>query len=297
MNIIIPIAGGIGKCIAGTAFVKAVKKQYPESKIIVSSPYPSVFKHHPDISETILIDAERNSIFSKYCKDKEFKVFIMDPFLHNEFITETNHIIPIWCKSNDIEYNGEKPEIFLTDNEKEYYSNFFMFDRLEKPIFAMQVSGGSIAPNIQPGYNWARDLPQETVVKIIEEYRDYYTIINIKREDQQGYNDTIECNSNVRSIAYLLLNAEKRLFIDSFAQHMAAALNLPSTVCWITTNPTVFGYDIHDNVIANPHNVDFVTETPTYSRYELNESIVDLPWEKTEDIFDVNKIFQSLNKS
>ncbi len=297
MNIIIPIAGGIGKCIAGTAFVKAVKKQYPESKIIVSSPYPSVFKHHPDISETILIDAERNSIFSKYCKDKEFKVFIMDPFLHNEFITETNHIIPIWCKSNDIEYNGEKPEIFLTDNEKEYYSNFFMFDRLEKPILAMQVSGGSIAPNIQPGYNWARDLPQETVVKIIEEYRDYYTIINIKREDQQGYNDTIECNSNVRSIAYLLLNAEKRLFIDSFAQHMAAALNLPSTVCWITTNPTVFGYDIHDNVIANPHNVDFVTETPTYSRYELNESIVDLPWEKTEDIFDVNKIFQSLNKS
>ena len=197
MNIIIPIAGGIGKCIAGTAFVKAVKKQYPESKIIVSSPYPSVFKHHPDISETILIDAERNSIFSKYCKDQEFKVFIMDPFLHNEFITETNHIIPIWCKANDIEYNGEEPEIFLTDNEKEYYSNFFMFDNLNKPIFAMQVSGGNLAPNIQPGYNWARDLPQETVVKIIEEYRDYYTIINIKREDQQGYNDTIECNSNI----------------------------------------------------------------------------------------------------
>ena len=78
---------------------------------------------------------------------------------------------------------------------------------------------------------------------------------------------------------------------------MAAALNLPSTVCWITTNPIVFGYDIHDNVFANPHNIDFVTETPTYSRYELNESIVDLSWEKTEDIFDVNKIFQSLNKS
>lgn len=56
MNIIIPIAGGIGKCIAGTAFIKAVKKQYPNSKIIVSSPYPTIFKHHPDISETILID-------------------------------------------------------------------------------------------------------------------------------------------------------------------------------------------------------------------------------------------------
>ena len=83
MNIIIPIAGGIGKCIAGTAFVKAVKKQYPESKIIVSSPYPSVFKHHPDISETILIDAERNSIFSKYCKDKEFKV-LTPPFPDTE---------------------------------------------------------------------------------------------------------------------------------------------------------------------------------------------------------------------
>jgi hypothetical protein len=36
-----------------------------------------------------------------------------------------------------------------------------------------------------------------------------------------------------RSIAILLQLADKRLLIDSFAQHMAAALNVKSTVCWI----------------------------------------------------------------
>jgi hypothetical protein len=86
------------------------------------------------------------------------------------------------------------------------------------------------------------------------------------------------------------------MFIDSFAQHMAAALNLPSTVCWITTSPTVFGYDIHDDVFANPLKKDFVTTESTYSQFELNESIIDFPWDNGNDVFDINKIFQSINK-
>ena len=102
-------------------------------------------------------------------------------------------------------------------------------------------------------------------------------IVNIKRPDQQGYNDTIECVDDPRGVAYLLQHSEKRMFIDSFAQHMSAALNLPSTVCWITTSPTVFGYDIHDDVFANPLKKDFVTTESTYSQFELNESIIDFP--------------------
>lgn len=95
----------------------------------------------------------------------------------------------------------------------------------------------------------------------------------------------------------MLLTSEKRVFIDSFAQHMAAALNLPSTVCWVTTNPVVFWYDLHDNVLANPHKKEFTTNSKTYSQYELNEGILDFPWGDNEEVFDINKIFQSINKS
>ena len=44
------------------------------------------------------------------------------------------------------------------------------------------------------------------------------------------------------------LYLQKRLLINSCFQHAAAALNLKSTVCWITTSPKVFGYDMHDNI-------------------------------------------------
>ena len=227
MNIIFTITGGIGKCIAGTAVAEAIKKQYPDSKLIVISPHPNIFKNNPFVDKVEQIHGFLNAAYELYCKGKEFKVFTVDPFHHNDFITNTGHLIPTWCKANSIKYNGELPQIFLSEAEQDYYGNYYNFDNLAKPIMAIQVNGGNPDPRIQPGYNWARDLPLEIVKNIIEEYRDHYTIINIKRPDQQGYNDTIECVDDPRGVAYLLQHSEKRVFIDSFAQHMsAAALNL-----------------------------------------------------------------------
>jgi len=49
MNIIFNIVGGIGKCIAATAVLKAIKTQYPNSKVIVFSQFPNIFKNNPNI--------------------------------------------------------------------------------------------------------------------------------------------------------------------------------------------------------------------------------------------------------
>jgi hypothetical protein len=300
MNIIFNIIGGIGKCLAATAVLKAIKKQYPNSTTIVFSQHSNIFKNNPNIDITHKNGELGNATFNLYIKDKECKVFAVDPFHHNDFITEQGHLIKTWCKINNVKYNGEQPEIFLTDGEKEYYESAYNIDDskgLPKPIMVIQPNGGVDSPLVYPGYNWARDLPQDITIKLIEEYREHYNIVHIKRPDQQGFSDTLECIDTPRGVAYLLLKSEKRVFIDSFAQHMAAALNLPSTVCWITTNPKVFGYDIHDNVLSNPHKKEFTTTSPTYSQYELNESILDFPWGEDEEVFDINKIFQSINKT
>tara|TARA_R110002167_G_scaffold128622_1_gene311043 strand:+ start:1945 stop:2847 length:903 start_codon:yes stop_codon:yes gene_type:complete len=299
MNIIFNIIGGIGKCIAATAVLKAIKKQYPNSTTIVFSQFSNIFRNNPNIDITHINEELGNATYNLYIKDKECKVFAVDPFFHNDFITEKAHLIKTWCKINDIKYNGEQPEIFLTDGEKEYYESAYNVDEsygVPKPIMAIHTNGGVNSPLIYPGYNWARDLPQDIIVKLIEEYREHYNIVHIKRPDQQAFSDTLECIDTPRGVAYMLLKSEKRIFIDSFAQHMAAALNLPSTVCWVTTNPTVFGYDLHDNVFANPHKKEFTTTSKTYSQYELNESIVDFPWGEDEEVFDINKIFKSINK-
>jgi hypothetical protein len=47
-----------------------------------------------------------------------------------------------------------------------------------------------------------------------------------------------------------MISSKKRILIDSCLQHAAAALKQQSTVLWVGTSPTVFGYNIHKNVIA-----------------------------------------------
>ena len=108
MNIIFNIIGGIGKCIASTAVLKAIKTQYPDSKVIVISQFPQLFKNNPNIDIVHKNEELGNAVFDLYIKDKECKVFAIDPFHHNDFITEKSHLIETWCKVNDIKYNSSK---------------------------------------------------------------------------------------------------------------------------------------------------------------------------------------------
>ena len=50
MNIIFNINGGLGKVILSTAVVKALKKKYKNSNIIVSSGSPDAFNNNPDVN-------------------------------------------------------------------------------------------------------------------------------------------------------------------------------------------------------------------------------------------------------
>jgi hypothetical protein len=292
MNIIVQIVGGIGKTIAFTAVAKAIKKQYPNSKIIVFTEAPSILKNNPNVYKALSNNKYNHLFYKQYIQDKEVKLFITEPFFENGVITEQYHLIEGWCKLIDVPYNGEQPEMFLSEAEEEYYQPYYQTD---KPLFVIQTNGGVLGPQ-EVGYNWVRDLPENLVREIIEEYKEYYSIVHIKRKDQIIYQDTFECYDNVRGVAILLSMSEKRLLMDSFAQHMAAALNKPSTVCWIGTNPICFGYKIHDNIIANPPEKEYITDEVTFTLNELFEPISNLPYSSTDNIFEINKIFQSINK-
>lgn len=292
MNIIVQIVGGIGKTIAFTAVAKAIKQHYPDSNLIVFTESPSILKNNPNVYKALSNHKYNHFFYKQYIQDKDVKIFLAEPFLTSDVITEKKHLIESWCKLIDVPYNGEQPEMFLSEAEEEYYQPYYQTD---KPLFVIQTNGGVLGPQ-EVGYNWVRDLPENLVREIIEEYKEYYSIVHIKRKDQITYQDTFECYDNPRGVAILLSMSEKRLLIDSFAQHMAAALNLPSTVCWIGTNPISFGYEIHNNIIANPPEKEYITDELTFTLNELWEPIENLPYESMDSIFDINKIFQSLNK-
>ena len=89
--------------------------------------------------------------------------------------------------------------------------------------------------------------------------------------------------------------SKKRLLIDSFSQHLAASLNLKSTVCWVATKPEIFGYEMHDNIKANPFTKEPIIKDKAYQPFELSENIHSIPYNNLKEIFNINHIIESIN--
>ena len=292
MNIIFNINGGLGKVILSTAVVKALKKKYKNSNIIISSGSPDVFNNNPDVYKSFHLN-EVNVFYSKFIKDKKCKYFTLDPYDTSDFITQQPvHLIKMWCNLLDIKYNNEQPEIFLSKAEIDSCRNYYNFNQ---PIFVIHPNGG---PATQPHpYSWTRDLPECVVNLILKHMGQTHKCLHIKSPNQITYEGCIPIESPWRSVAVLLQMSDKRLLIDSFSQHLAKALNLKSTVCWITTKPEIFGYDLHDNILANeftnPLNYDSCNVMPI----SLSQDVHSCAYNNLEEIFDTYKIIDSLQKN
>jgi hypothetical protein len=90
--------------------------------------------------------------------------------------------------------------------------------------------------------------------------------------------------SNLNLFA-LLQNSSKRILIDSSLQHAAAALNLPSTVLWIGTSPTLFGYTQHQNIIASlPRRSNQLIDSSLFD-YQFAHNEYQCPYMDVEEIF------------
>jgi len=291
MNIIFQIDGGLGKSIMATAMIEVIKKRYKNSFLIVVSSYPDVFLNNPHVDE-VHQQNQLNGLYLKHIKDQDCKVFVIDPYRDTDFILEKPiHLFKTWCKIYGLRYNNEQPKIYLSQPEIDYFTPFYKTD---KPIFVMQPNGGPAGTGYQ--YSWTRDIPEPTVLELIEHYKNNYTIIHIKREDQKIYPDTMQALDGYRSIAILLSLSSKRLLIDSFSQHLATAMGMKSTVCWISTKPEIFGYKMHDNILSNPFTKDPNLTQAVYNPFGLSEPISSIPYYELNEVFDTNKIIESINK-
>lgn len=287
MNIIFQINGGIGKCVIATAVCEAIKKQYPDSKLIVVSGYPDVFLNNPYVDRAYNFGG-MSYFYEENIEDKEVLVLAHDPYLTAEHIQYKEHLIETWCRIYNIEYNNEQPKIYLTDRERTFFGQKFSSD---KPIFLIQTSGGGES---ELKYSWARDIPYNLMVNVISAFKDEYNIIHIKREDQVGYEHTIPVTDTFRALAVLIEMSEKRLFMDSFAQHTAAALNKPSTVLWIANKPNVFGYKTHNNIVSSPFTLKPELRNSYLSKFNIGGDLVEFPYNNENEIFNINDVLKSL---
>ena len=241
--IVFQISGGIGKNVIATAVVRAMNLKYPDHKIVILTAHPDIWINNPRIYRVIQF-GQTSYLYDDYIRDKDTLIYTHDPYGSPDAIYRKKHLSQVWCELYGIEFAGEKPELYFTLLERDHVESFL---NKTKPILVIQPFGGAQTNN---KYSWMRDIPPFLAQRIADEFRGDYRIIQVKREDQIGLNGVEYLSNNPRILALSLMFSDKRILIDSYMQHAAAALELPSHVFWIGNSPTTFGYQIHKNITS-----------------------------------------------
>lgn len=291
-NIIFQIEGGLGKSIMGTAVVEGLSKKYPKDNIIVLTSYPEVFLGNPFVHK-VYHHAQMDYFYRDIISNQQIKTFLHNPYFETNFITRSEHLLETWFSMFDIKYRGEQPQLFINTRELNFHSKEYT-QYAKKPIMVIQTNGG--AENQQIKYSWMRDIPIETAQQVVNHFKDEYTIYHIRRNDQFQLNHTIEAEGDFRNLCSLIAVSQKRLFIDSFAQHAAKAMGLDSVVCWIGNTPQQFGYENNINIIANPENKKPELKYAKFSKYNIYGDPIEFPYDNESMIFNSQDIINALLK-
>lgn len=288
-NIIFTVNGGIGKCILSTAVCRAIREQHPNDQLIVVSGYPEVFLNNPHVDRSFAF-GQMSYFYQDFIEGKDFETLIHDPYVETAFLRQDEHLVKTWCEMFDVKApENVNPEIFLTEREKTFFESRFASSG---PVLLLQTNGG--AGNQELKYSWARDIPSNVVLAVIEEFKETHHIVHMRREDQISYEFTTSVTDMFRGLAVLISLSEKRLFMDSFAQHAAAALNKPSTVLWIANKPEVFGYDVHDNILANPFTKKPELKGAYLQKFDIQGNLLEFPYHNESEIFNIDRIIESI---
>jgi len=248
MYSIFHIEGGLGKHVAATAVAQCIKNNHPDRKLIVVCAYPEMYVNL-DFVDRVYRHGNTPYFYDDYIRDKDSIIFRHEPYYTTDHVHKRLSLIENWCKLYNLEYNDERPTLVFNLRQQQIAFNKW---QRSKPIMVIQTNGGPMENQEFP-YSWTRDLPYNTGQGLVNYYKEKYHIIQICRHDYnalEGVEVVNQAMSNSELFS-LLLYSEKNILIDSSLQHAAAALNKPSTVLWIGTSPTVFGYDLHTNIVAD----------------------------------------------
>jgi hypothetical protein len=289
--ILFHVEGGIGKNIAATASAKAMKRQFPDHKLIVLASWPECFLNNPYV-DRFYKHGVSPYLYEDFIKGKECLIFRHEPYFANEYFQKTHSLPEIFCKINGVEYNNEKPSIVLNPLEEQIGIDFV--NSQPKPVLVFQGNGGPPDPHSQ--FNWLRDIPPDLAQNLIDVLSQVYTVVQLCHKDQMKYKNTITPEMPLRSVFSIIKYSQARLFIDSFAQHCAAGLNQSSTVCWFGTSSKVFGYDLHYNAQANLNFNDYHDVDAIYEQFPIKPASHQMVKEyNVEKLFDIDAILSSLS--
>jgi len=291
------VQGGLGKHIAATAVAKCIKNNHPHRKLIVVGVWTDVFMNLPFIDRVYSL-GNTSYFYQTYVDNKDSLLFHNEPYFTTDHIHKKLPLIQTWCKMYGLEYHGEMPELKFNPLQKKISRD--VWRKEDKPVMVIHTNGGMMGPDAKP-FMWARDMPLDLAQQIVDRYHKKYTIYQCtKMNSEKCINaNIIEFNDEMQlttlEFLSIILHSDKRVLIDSSLQHAATALKLPSLVLWNGTSPKVFGYDIHTNIeTIKPHN--FKLPGSYLFDFDFNGTEHEYPFDSDEDLYDIQKIFEYLDK-
>jgi hypothetical protein len=285
-NALFHIEGGLGKNIAATAVIRSYKKSNSDTDIIVTTAYPELFKNDFNIKRSFLMGSTPY-FYEDYIYNKNIDIFAHDPYKTTNHITKKLHVIESWCGMPDVEFDKQLPNINFNFREKEMAYKFL--PNTDKPLLIFQPFGGPQNQDIP--YSWMRDIHPKIAQDIVNHFKEKYTILHICYPHHPSLQNVVRLDQflNKKILCAMMEFSQKRILIDSSLQHAAAAMNLPSTVMWVGTQPEVFGYNIHNNII--PEKSFPMGNINSYLYYySFNGLVHECPYDNIEDIFNIEKI-------
>jgi len=307
--VVVEVQGGLGKHVAATAVLKGIRKKYPDRALILVCAYPEIFLYS-DLVDRVYALGQTPYFYENYIKDKDTIVLKHDPYGCTNHIHQKQHVIQSWFEVFGLQYEGELPS--LSTNYRLLELTVFnlktrladKFGNNNKPLMVIQTNGGPLAHqmqekkfNVKNIYSWARDMPLNTAAAIVNHYKQQYNIIQVCKHESNvidGVLPLIDPQYNTQILALASLS-DKRLLIDSCIQHAAAAFKKRSTVLWNGTNPTVFGYAIHDNILPKREPMQGYKNMTAYLyEYELWGDPIQCPYD-SNDLYDINLIIKSID--
>lgn len=286
---ILHIEGGIGKNILATTVVSSLKKADPDRKIILVTAWVEVWFNNPNVYRVYPF-GNLAHFHKSYIQGKDVKIYRHEPYHQEDYILKKKHLIQTWCELCDVEYDGSFPRIYLNPLEVEATRIQL---KMDKPIMLIHANGGG--GNQKLPYSWYRDLPYMNGVDVVNEFKDEYNIYQIAKDNQPLLPNVTKLSLPLRHLFASFLFSKKRLLIDSFSQHISAALSLPSTVVWIGNKPEILGYKMHKNIITNAQKVHDTYHSSYLEDFDIGGNDIQYPF-STLKLFNSEDIIKSLLK-
>jgi hypothetical protein len=285
------IEGGLGKHVASTAIIKLIKENHPDRKLITVAAWPEIFLNNPYIDRVYKIGMTPY-FYNDYVEDKDSIFFRHEPYFQTSHILKKTSLIQTWADMFNLKYKTlPDPELYINLVQNRFSNQWVR----NKPILVLHTNGGPLFDQ-KYNYSWTRDMPYKLALSIVDQYKKDYHIIQICRNETQMLPDVEAITTPLQNLQLfaLLQVSKKRLLIDSSLQHAAAAFNLPSTVFWIGTSPTVFGYKLHNNIQANPpKNIVKLIDAYLFD-YQFSGEAHECPYFDVDEMFDIKQVLKKI---